>query len=208
MSNTYWNTFYSSVSKKAPLKHPSQFAIFVYGETQDTNNMIEFGAGNGRDSFFFGTHGKKVLALDASDSAMNDNKDFADENMLSNSTKFQRFEVGKDDLEKIEHDGEKKFIYTRFFLHSLDDTLLKEFAFLCSKLLISGEQLFVEYRTKKDESRPKVFNDHYRNYINPENLKCMFEDRGLVSTYHVEGIGFAKYKDDDAYVARTIFKKT
>ena len=208
MSNTYWNTFYLSVSKKASLRHPSQFAIFVYGETQDTNNMIEFGAGNGRDSFFFGTHGKKVLALDASDSAMKDNKDFADENMPNNSIKFQRFEVGKDDLEKIQINGEKKFIYARFFMHSLEDTLLKEFAFLCSQLLNSGEELFVEYRTKKDESRSKVFDNHYRNYINPEDLKSMFEDRGLVNTYHVEGIGFAKYKDDDAYVARTIFKKT
>lgn len=207
MSNSYWDNFYLSQKKNASLREPSQFAIFVYGETHEISQMIEFGSGNGRDAFFFGSHGKNVLALDASEAATNSNNDFATENLFHDSIKFQKFEIGKDDYSDLQICEEKKFLYARFFLHSLNNDLLQEFSNIASKIMKIGEKLYVEYRTNQDEKRNKVFDGHYRNYIDPNVLIDLLKDFDLALEYSVQGLGYAKYKEDDAFVSRMIFQK-
>ena len=207
MTDNYWNSFYSSHGKDIADRSPSQFAIFVHGETEDCLNLIDLGTGNGRDAFFFASHGKKVLGLDASDSVIEDNIRFANNRGLNETAHFQKFEIGKNSKEDIVNFQEKKFLYARFFLHSLNDELLKEFAKLSSILMKPNEKLFVEYRTDKDSKRKKIYDNHYRNFIKPSTVEQLFKNFNLNITYSVEGLGYAKYKDDDAYVSRMIFAK-
>lgn len=58
----YWNEYYETTadnnSTEVPKLIPSQFADFVLNEFQDRTRFIDFGCGNGRDSFFFADHGK------------------------------------------------------------------------------------------------------------------------------------------------------
>ena len=75
--NSYWNNFYNTEGKRAQLLMPSQFAVFVAGEAVQTNNIIEFGCGNGRDAFYFASLGKNVHATDASSSAVDNNNTLA-----------------------------------------------------------------------------------------------------------------------------------
>ena len=70
-----------------------------------------------------------------------------------------------------------------------------------------NEKLFVEYRTDKDSKRKKIYDNHYRNFIKPSFIEELFNHFNLKITYSVEGVGYAKYKDDDAYVSRMIFAK-
>tara|TARA_B100000212_G_scaffold320579_1_gene278514 strand:- start:1390 stop:2016 length:627 start_codon:yes stop_codon:yes gene_type:complete len=208
MTDNYWNSFYSSHGKDIAKRSPSQFAVFVHGETEDCSSLIDLGTGNGRDAFFFASHGKKVLGLDASHSAIEDNTHFAHEKGLNQTIRFERFEIGKDSKEDIVNFEEKKFIYARFFLHSLNDELLKEFAKLTSFLMKPNEKLFVEYRTDRDSERKKIYDNHYRNFLNPNLVEQLFNHYNLNIIYSVEGLGYAKYKEDDAHVSRMVFKKS
>ena len=51
----------------------------------------------------------------------------------------------------------------------------------------------------------KETSDHYRRYIVPTDLINKALKIGFDLSYLVEGFGFAKYRSDDAYVARVIF---
>ena len=53
----------------------------------------------------------------------------------------------------------------------------------------------------------KVTKNHYRNYIKKRFLNNLLNDFNLESIYFVMGLGYAKFKDDDAYVARHIIVK-
>ena len=67
---SYWDSFYSNSDQKNLI--PSQFAVFAISEMNDHSItfVVECGAGNGRDSFFFCSHWKTVLSLDRSSQAV------------------------------------------------------------------------------------------------------------------------------------------
>ena len=207
MSKNYWNSFYSSASGTGHIKLPSQFAIFVIGETNGINNVIEFGTGNGRDAFFFASQGKTVLALDASSSAIENNTKLILDTSSEGSLEFLTYEVGVDVITDLPNIEATKFIYARFFLHSLTDHLVDRFFQDASAILKSGEKIFLEYRNHKDQSRKKVYDDHFRNYLFTDNITDKLSTYGLDCTYHVEGLGYAKFKQDDAYVSRLVIQK-
>ena len=64
---SYWDHYYEG---RASASIPSQFAVFLCDYLQPTQNVIEFGCGNGRDSFFFASQGYRLLGLDASGQAI------------------------------------------------------------------------------------------------------------------------------------------
>lgn len=64
----YWDEFYSSVSN-VPVS-PSQFCVFVSTAVDKGTPIVEFGCGNGRDSFFFALQGFPVFASDVSTGAI------------------------------------------------------------------------------------------------------------------------------------------
>ena len=200
----YWNFFYKTEVNKINLNHPSQFATFTVGETSNITSLLEFGCGNGRDALFFSNHYKNVYALDGSNEIINKNKI-----LYSNikNLKFIKYNLNDDFNNRNILSSKKKAIYARFFLHALTDKEIQSFIGLCSKLLKKNERLYIEYRTDKDKKRNKETQKHYRNYINPNSINKLLKRFNLKNLYFVKGLGFAKYKEDDAFVARHIINK-
>ena len=200
----YWNFFYKTQVNKIKLNHPSQFSIFTVGETENITSLLEFGCGNGRDALFFAHHFKKVYAFDGSNEIINKNKK---QYSKINNLKFLKFNLNdKFDNHQILL-SKKKAIYARFFLHALTNNEIKSFISLCANLLKKNERLYIEYRTEKDKKRHKETQKHYRNYINPNSINKLLKQFNFRNLYFVKGLGFAKYKDDDAFVARHIIVK-
>ncbi len=199
----YWQNFYKNKKLHKNIDFPSQFAIFCIGEKSDENNLIEFGCGNGRDALFFSKYFKKIYAFDKSKFAIDYNKkNFSKIKNLN----FYKYDIN-DKFRFIKLKNKKKFIYARFFLHTLNNNEINHFTKLCSYLLNKNEKVFCEYRTVKDKSKKKVFRNHFRNYLNPKNISKIFKSQKLIRFYEVEGQGFARYKTEDAHVARQIFIK-
>jgi hypothetical protein len=68
--------------------------------------------------------------------------------------------------------------------------------------------LALEFRTILDQSREKVTASHYRRYIDASHLAHhLTQEFGFSVSYFAEGTGFAKFRSDDAYVARLLFLK-
>ena len=204
--STYWDQFYQGKSVGITPTSPSQFAAFCLSEMveRDISFVHEIGCGNGRDTLFFLRYGISVSAVDSSLSAIHATK------LLCGGSK--NFTYHKSDaikyLNKIERQTSLNVaFYARFFLHALNETKIPLFLRSMSNSMVSGDVIFLEYRTKKDEKLTKITPEHYRNYLDPAIVINDFGKYGMRLDFHAEALGFAKLRDDNAFTCRQIFVK-
>ncbi|MGX1173699.1 class I SAM-dependent methyltransferase [Pseudomonas sp. R151218B TE3479] len=200
----YWNGFYSRQDTSVP-QLPSQFSVFSAGEFIGVDAVVEFGCGNGRDSEFFALNGFQVLAFDASSEAIalcqQRTKSAKVQYLLSNA------EGSTEHLQDFLQGKRRVAVYARFFLHAIDAEVEKAFFDMLENTLAPGSLVFLEYRTKEDESGAKRFGQHYRRYIDHEALIDTLQGTGFSIAYQIQGRGFAKYRDEDALVGRCVAVK-
>ena len=71
-NNTYWNNYYNSKDNN---NKPSNFAKFIKKKyLKKKTTLLDVGAVDGRDSFYFLKHAKYIFAIDQSDVVINKNK--------------------------------------------------------------------------------------------------------------------------------------
>ena len=99
-------------------------------------------------------------------------------------------------------------IYSRFFLHAISENQELDFWKLVNNISNKGDYIALEFRTEKDEKLTKSTPEHYRRFVSSSNLISSALKLGYVCDYQVEGFGYAKYKNDDAYVSRLLMKKS
>jgi len=99
-------------------------------------------------------------------------------------------------------------IYTRFFLHSIDQTQEDKFLAALSSVLSAGDKLYFEYRCSMDEKLDKVHGkEHYRRYVDTPVMLEGLMKLGFAVEYEMTGRGMAKYKVEDPFVSRIIARK-
>lgn len=205
----YWDQFYSS-TQKINLQPPSQFAAFVASEYGNYPMFIDVGCGNGRDTLFFAQLGHSTVGIDASDSAIS----LCLQSIPGDQKNKHLFIVRDvmdlpDDLELINAIGSNpKVIYSRFFLHAIDEAEESAFFDFAFKIAKPNDIIAIEFRSHLDQSTPKITQAHYRRYINPDLLiSNVLNEYPASLEYLASGLGMAKYKQDDAHVARIVFRK-
>lgn len=199
----YWNSYYATRGELTrPV--PSQFAAFVAGELAGPHRIVELGIGSGRDAIFFASLGHDVVGVDASEAAIESSRQRAQ----AQGVPITLFASTIDDptlVDRLRTASGPQLIYARFFIHAINEEEEAALLSLVADLASPGDRLAVEYRTVRDSSGPKVTGSHYRRFVNPTTFQARTLARGFDVEYAVEGFGFAKYKEDDAYVARAIF---
>ena len=200
----FWKKFYRI--KKPPTKN-SQFSTFCFKFIKHyKNNIFDVGCGNGRDTIFFRKNKLKCYGLDQVEVIINKNK--------KNHPKYKKFFLKKDfpntNFDKI---SKGRFsIYSRFSLHSINLKQEKKFInnLLKSKNL---DFIMIETRTIYDElygvgkkiSKLEYFTDHYRRFIDPNNLRKKFENKFKIIFFKVDK-NFARFKKENPKVLRIIIK--
>lgn len=204
----YWDNFYAT-EQLGIEDIPSQFAAFVLSEFSGKKTIIDIGCGNGRDSFFFSRHISRVIGVDASKRAIDYcNKKRA--HLGFDDSEFRCLDLSKLDscigfLESISSELQDSVLYARFILHAIDEGVEANFLKLSSIVSEKGGVVAIEFRTHRDAQQQKETSAHYRRYINPLEFMDRARSAGLNLSYYTEGFGLAKYKNDDAHVARFIF---
>jgi cyclopropane fatty-acyl-phospholipid synthase-like methyltransferase len=198
----YWDQYYSKLTDVTrPL--PSQFAIFVAGELQSPHRVVEFGCGNGRDSILFSSHGHRVIGVDASDPAIKHCERLAE--TLEETADFLTSAIDEPDLlGRIPTSEGPTLIYARFFLHAITEAEEQSFFQCANTLTKHGDIMAVEYRTVRDLNQTKTTLCHYRRFMDPVVFELTAAHHGFHVRYAVEGLGYAKYLQEDAYVARCV----
>lgn len=204
----YWNAYYEK--RRAPI-NPSSFAIFCHENFFDNHSrVLEFGCGNGRDSFYFSKK-HKVTAIDQSAVVIQANRQrTSDEGILS--LDFLEGNFG-DDIPGLPDSVD--VVYGRFVMHAMpiEDEVR---ALKCAaRLLAPGGRIFLEFRTDKDPLMQKGeivgsnerFTNHYRRFINFDEFCDRLETYGFSIDFRLERSGLAKHGDDDPTVGRVMAKK-
>lgn len=206
----YWNEFYKNVS----IDEESTFCSFVKNKINKNSVIIDIGCGSGRDTRSFAKEGIQVYGIDRSVEAINKNN----ENVRNISNiKFVNIDIADehrlrkfiDDVSaETKKNAKKLIVYSRFFLHSINKETEKILLNILSEGLQSGDLIMLEYRTIEDESIDKIYNNHYRRYIDSEELNNNLEQNyGFTSVYFYKGQGLSVYKSENPYLARMILKK-
>ncbi|MEZ2220775.1 methyltransferase domain-containing protein [Rhizobium sp. RCC_161_2] len=205
----YWDQYYQvPAARNSTL--PSQFAVFVLGEIRGAKHIVEFGCGSGRDSLFFAKSGLRVTGIDASATAIAACQGEAFQHEYPAS--FYQAVLGENAIIPmiwggLPEDLSDTILYARFFLHAINEEAQRAFLDVASQMAASGATVAVEFRTHRDEKQSKVTESHYRRFINPTDFQRDVVLAGLKVDYFAEGVGFAKYGEDDAHVARFIIRK-
>lgn len=206
METTYWNKYYS---QRRGLLIPSQFAAFVAGELLPTQqgSIVELGCGNGRDALFFARNNYHVLGVDASFEAVGICRAAAD----GLKADFIVGDIDAPDLfiaiQTALNGRSVALMYSRFFLHAISDESQTSMLDLSSKLCGTGALMALEFRTVRDKQLAKETELHFRRFLDPLSLLEQVGRFGFKVEYFVEGFGYAKFRSDDAHVARVLLRR-
>lgn len=202
----HWGDYYSKA--KVPVD-PSPFAREVGERLEGGSRLLEVGCGNGRDSAFFWSEGHRVVALDASEAAV----------------ELARSAHGPTDID-FRHgplpsvapvlDTGFDAIYSRFVLHAMPLREEEELLDAAYDLLRPGGRLYVECRSINDPmarlgeviSPTERIHGHYRRFIVKDELVERLASRGLEVESVVESNGLATHGSDDPVVIRVVARKS
>lgn len=203
----YWNRYYGARTSPVP-NIPSQFAAFVALEVAEDSTIVDIGCGSGRDSLFFAHAGFTVLGVDASSAAVSLCQRTAEERGASRAS-FLCCSVDDPELSvRISAAAAGRIVvYARFFLHAIPEEA--ELAFLQTAANLANlDLLAIEFRTDRDAQQTKVTDSHYRRFIPPLDFLSRAAKFGFSPVYFTEGFGYAKYRNDDAHIARVLMRRT
>ena len=148
----YWEKFYKKIRKKRLSQ--SSFANFVLKRIKRNYTLLDFGCGDGRDTFFFSKYLQKIVGIDSCKYIIMEN------NLIKNKKIFflnynikNKYLYPK--LKKLISHKSINIVYARFFLHSLTNTEIRKFFLITKKIIKKNGSIFIEYRTDKDKKIKK-----------------------------------------------------
>ena len=206
----YWNSYYRHDGVP---ELPSQFALFVAneiatGELPVPSVIIDVGCGNGRDTLLFAQLGYTVCGIDMSEAAIAVCHARLERTFLGQG-QVPRFCVGTVDGDEMDtfaagFNG-PVLIYSRFLMHAIDEeTEGRAIARIAVVLARRGGILAAEFRTPGDEQGQKATSPHFRRFVDPDRFVDRLLEVGMSVIWRAEGHGMAKFRKDNAYVARVL----
>lgn len=171
----YWEQFY----KTGHVADPSDFAKSL---NLKNKNIVDFGCGNGRDTYYFAKN-NKVTGVDMFIDEIDDGNNAT----IYNGT-----------IEDFMKDNKVKFnvLYARFLLHAIDAELQHD---ILKWGFDNVAEVYIECRSAKGEI-PDT--SHNRRLINSKWIlrECLWI--GYDIKYFEENTGFAKYQEEDPIIIR------
>ena len=212
----YWARFYEAAHTTVP----TAFAASVAIELAEPRYIVDLGCGNGRDSFFFAGLGHRVVGLDFSGTAIDDNRKRAEQQEVGD-IEFRHVDVSEANalggiLNRIEEAAVRQgdarrariAIYARFFFHAISEEEEEFVLAALSQGLRPEAECFFEFRTERDLTGDKRFGAHYRRFINIDRfVEKATIGRPFECFYRVEGQGMAKYFEEDPFVGRVFLRR-
>lgn len=211
-NSAYWNNFY----KKNTTFSESTFCTKIRKKFQQDIIVVDIGCGLGRDSFSFASAGFDVYGIDGSHEAISANNKRADELNHSGEVVFSKVDLSDQNalkelfsnvINKAEYSNKKVILYLRFLLHAIDDETERVLLDMIAKCLPVGTYFAAEFRSAEDAKRSKVYDDHYRRFIETDKLLVELIRRNFSIKEFYKGTGLSIYKDEDPFLARVLAEK-
>ena len=204
---TYWDNYYDN-TKNLSESSFAKFTLKYLGRKRKDKKIIDIGCGNGRDSLYFYKQNLNVLGIDISKRAIKRNLSYSRAKL-----KFINLDIGKKTVS-----GKFNFIYSRFFLHAINEKAENKLFKLINKIKKKDTLLFLEYRNHKDLIFKNIKNKkhnqliefekgHFRRIIYTEKLikKISNSFKGKM-IYKKSAKNLSIVRKDNPNLTRIIFK--
>ena len=173
MNDQYWKKEY----KKGKVKEPSPFFYFCKDRLKITDVILDFAAGDGRDTFALNKVCGNVAYIEP-----------------NNTLPF----VGFENIKAVDEvDVMFTVIYARWAIHAVDRKTEDELIALAEK---NGAKLMLEFRVTGDNPD----NTHERRLINLGKFIEKLLDKNFTITYLKKGYGMSKVGKNDPLLARIV----
>lgn len=201
----YWAHFYA-MHRAAPA--PSAFGRLVGAALGAGQDVLDVGAGDGRDSVHLAGLGHRVVALDASPAA-------TDRATADHGDAVCAWVTGRVDDHVEAWSGAFDAVHARFVLHAMTEHEEEQLWAAVPRVLRPGGRVFVETLSINDRgarrgevlSRSERIDGHYRRYAVPAELERRVSAAGLEVESVVESAGLAQEGDDDPVVVRLVARR-
>lgn len=209
--DNYWNLFYAKKIKDKP----STFAKYIKKNflNKRKGKLIDLGCGDGRDTFYLSYSNNKTLGIDKCQTIIKKNNELVKVNR-NKKIYFKSTSVVSPSILKL---GKFEYIYSRFFLHTINEKLQKKlFSDILGKITKKNSLCFFEFRTIKDkmynvgfkQSKYERITDHYRRFIDVKKfVKLDYIYKNFEIIYLIERKNLSIYKKDNPVVCRIVLKK-
>jgi len=204
----YWNQYYSDCSM--PVPEPSDFAkkVFSYIKSltpRTSPHILELGCGNGRDSLFFIKNGMYVTGIDASNVCI--------DKLNRQTLDYPHAFFICDDFTKCRAVFQRQYdiVYSRFTLHAITYEQETELFNNLRDALKDNGRIFIEARSILDDlyglgekiaTHTFIYNNHFRRFIDKNDLIEKLEKLGFEILRLKEGRGFSKTNESDPVLLR------
>ncbi len=206
VTDVYWADYYAHHGHA----EASSFAQFVHDRLgADSVTLVDIGCGDGRDSIFFATRGRKVLGLDRAGVAIEHAREKADQAGLDGA-RFAVCDLADEAALAAalsEEDERPRVFYSRFVLHAIDARTQAALLDAIDAHARPSDLFVAEFRTDKDEELAKAHPKHYRRYQNAAEFLADLRERGWEVDYDVESSGLAPWGDEDPVLCRVIARR-
>lgn len=208
---SYWDAYYQNQFAKngGKIEQPSLFARTMLEDYMEKGNaLVELGCGNGRDSLYFAENGINVTGIDVSEVAIRELQHKNTNHCIFICDDF----VNAEAIYQIQYD----YCYSRFTLHAINAEQETQILDKAYTMLKSNGFLFIEARSIRDEKFGKgqeveknayIYDEHYRRFIDPMELKDKLEHIGFAIVEMEESDKFAPSKNEKTVCVRVIAQK-
>lgn len=195
MDKQYWHEYYE---KHRDPFGPSLFASMSRRYMKPSENVIDLGCGNGRDSIYFAQTGIKTVGIDQCENIIThlNNKVLK---MRVSEKYLPKAEFRICDMSRLKNSSLDTHVfdhtYSRFTLHSINykqEQNLIQWIYNHTK-----KYFFVETRSDLDyDPRLEKESTHYRRFLNFENLLTHLINKGFRIKYAEIGRNFSPVVND------------
>lgn len=200
----YWEQYYG----EEMISEESSFCGFIKGKIDSSSFIVDVGCGSGRDTISFYESGYKVIGMDRSQQAIQKNEEKGKKgNIKFMCTDISQKHKFKNILKSVkdENSNVPLTIYSRFFLHSITLENQNNFLEVIAETLSNNDLLCLEFRTIEDSEISKVYNNHYRRYIDMDRLLLELKEKYNFEIYYsFKGRNLSIFKDENPYLGRII----
>ena len=208
-----WSDFYGSPLADRVPTTPSDFAAWVNERVTDDAEFVEVGYGNGRDAVWFAACGHRVTALEFNRSAARRGKKLAaaQRPRLGGRLTFGALNLNRLDAvlltgARYAFDQRPREIYARFVIDGLPVQSRKDLWLFTSMAQRHGGRTFLEFRTHRSKGLATSFQRSRRRFLRPDKVVAEIEGRGGVIVERVEGVGMARFENEDPDVCRLVVR--
>lgn len=205
----YWHDFYRGRASWQVPKKPSLFAAWVDAQLPAGQQIVDVGAGNGRDSVWLAEQGHTVLAHDRDINARRKTRRLATKRGVTVTTEQLNLnELGSVLVSgaRMAHGAEVHHVYARFLLDALHDRARPNFWRWAQMVQRRGGLTFLEFRTDRSAGEPTAFAEHARQFLAPADVVAEIEERGGVVVGREEGRDLAPFQSENPHVCRLVVR--